>query len=383
MDRAIGHRARWVHPVVMPAVADGGVLVRGDVILAVGRWREIAPQADEVVDHGDVRLTPGLINAHAHLELTSHGAIPAAGGLPDWMAEVARRSRAMADDGRAGFQRAADLGAETLRQSGTAVILDSTLWGVRAESSAAVLPAYEFISYTSREDERPFWSQVVERAEADERAVRLSAVEPHTPYTVHPDLIRRARDLADRHGRLFAIHLAEIEAEAELSAAASGPLADLIAANGGDPADYGGNGRTPAQHLGDLGVLDHAVLFHGNYLDAQDLPLLLKASASVVYCPRSHRHFGHSPHPAASMLSRGVNVCLGTDGLVSNEGLDMREEMRCAVDRCPGLSPDDALMMATLCGARALGIDGEYGALARGMRAVFAEIPEALWPGDA
>ncbi len=61
----------------------------------------------------------------------------------------------------------------------------------------------------------------------------------------------------------------------------------------------------------------------------------------------------------------------------------MREEMRCAVDRCPGLSPDDALMMATLCGARALGIDGEYGALARGMRAVFAEIPEALWPGDA
>jgi cytosine/adenosine deaminase-related metal-dependent hydrolase len=154
----------------------------------------------------------------------------------------------------------------------------------------------------------------------------------------------------------------------------------MIAAHGGDPCVYGGDGKTPVERLDDLGVLEHAILFHGNYMTERDLPRVLRNSASVVYCPRSHRHFGHVSHPAPLMLSRGVNVCLGTDGLVSNEGLDMVEEMLCALERCPALSPDAVLTMATLCGARALGIDGEYGALAPGMRAAFAEIPVSRWP---
>lgn len=381
MDRTIAHRARWVHPVVTAPLEDGAVLVCRGVVVGVGPWKEIAPSADDVCDHGDVWLVPGFVDAHAHLELTDHGSIAAPQGLLCWLAEVTRRSREMASEDPAGFGRAARRGGRMLRETGTAAVLDTTLWGVRADFEGLLIPAYEFLSYTNQEDERPFWRQAVERLEADAARGLPCALQPHALYTVHPDLIRRARETADRHHRLFAMHLCELAEEEELSAHATGPLSEMIAANGGRPADYGGRGESPIQRLAGLGVLDHAVLFHGNYIRPADFPLLLTHSASVVYCPRSHRHFGHARHPASAMLARGVNVCLGTDGLVSNEGLDMRAEMLCALDCCPGLSPDDALTMATLCGARALGIDGEYGGIAPGMRAAFAEIPEGAWPG--
>jgi cytosine/adenosine deaminase-related metal-dependent hydrolase len=369
-----------VHPVVTPPIDGGGVLVADGAILAVGPWREIGPCADEVVDHGDVWLTPGLINAHAHLELTDHGTIPMTGSFWEWLDAVTDRSRAMAAEDPEGFQRAADRGATMLAESGTAAVVDTTLWGVRAELDGRLIPAYEFLSFTPDEMERPFFRQAIERVESDAAAGLPCAIEPHTPYTVHPDLIRRARTVADDNHRLFAIHVSELPVEEELSRRAAGPLAEMIAAHGGDPCVYGGDGKTPVERLDDLGVLEHAILFHGNYMTERDLPRVLRNSASVVYCPRSHRHFGHVSHPAPLMLSRGVNVCLGTDGLVSNEGLDMVEEMLCALERCPALSPDAVLTMATLCGARALGIDGEYGALAPGMRAAFAEIPVSRWP---
>jgi cytosine/adenosine deaminase-related metal-dependent hydrolase len=70
------------------------------------------------------------------------------------------------------------------------------------------------------------------------------------------------------------------------------------------------------------------LLAHVNYADDADLELLAGSSASVVYCPRTHAFFGHAPHRYREMLARGINVCLGTDSLASNDTLSILDEMR-------------------------------------------------------
>jgi len=382
MGRTLAHRARVAHPVVTGPLEDGCVVERDTRIVAVGRWadlRDALPADAEIHDHGDVWLVPGLVNAHAHLELTGHGTVPFGGSLFNWLDKVAEQSKLLARERPEAFAEAADEGARMLRETGTAAILDTTLWGVRARSDALIVPAYEFLSFSAREDERPFYRQAIERAAADAARGLRCALEPHTLYTVHPGLMRKAREIANREGVLFATHVAETREEVEFISRGTGPMVDWLRDQGAPIEEYG-TARSPVRRLDELGVLDRAVLFHANYVEERDFATLVRRSASVVYCPRSHRHFGHEPHPAPAMVRAGVNVCLGTDGLVSNVGLDMRAEMLCALHRCPGLDPETVLLMATLCGARALGIDGELGALAPGLRAEFAELPVAEFP---
>jgi cytosine/adenosine deaminase-related metal-dependent hydrolase len=361
------------------------VVERGGRIVAVGRWRDLAaslPEGAAVTDHGDVHLMPGLVNAHAHLELTGHRTIPFAGSFATWLNEVTSASRDLAATDPDGFPRAAAAGAEMLAATGTAAILDTTNRGIRAPFPGVLIPMYEYFAFTEDGADRPYWSATRERAEHDSATALRFGIQPHTPYTVHGGMILRGRELADRHGARFGIHVSETLEEIEFHRIGGGRFAEWIHGAGGDPVEFGaGSGRSPVRRLSELGVLARAVLYHGNYVEDADIPLLIGASASVVYCPRSHRHFGHAPHPAAKLVAAGVNVCLGTDGLVSNEGLDMREEMLCALDRCPDLAPETVLLAATLCGARALGIDGEVGVLAPGLRATLCAMPLDHWPG--
>lgn len=388
MDRTLSraplaHRAAWVRPVCQPPLADGCVVERDGRIEQVGTWCDLRPTlgaATETLDHGDVCLVPGLIDAHAHLELTDHGTIAYNGCFSEWLEQVTARSVAMLEEGLETFSVAATHGAEMLASTGTAAIADTTLWGARAESDAIVVRVHEVIGFAPDGADRPFLARALARLHEDTRQGIPCAIEPHTPYTVHPEVIRRAAAEARALRRPFAIHLAETPEEVELFERGTGPLREYLTAHGVEAADFlPAEGSSPVRRLETLGALDRAVLFHGNYVGPADFPALVRAGASVVYCPRSHRHFRHAPHPAKAMLRAGVNVCLGTDGLVSNDGLDMREEIRCALERCEGVSPDDALLMATLGPARAFGLDGQLGCLAPGLLARFAELPEEMW----
>jgi aminodeoxyfutalosine deaminase len=377
------HRAAWLRPVCQPPIADGCVVERDGRVEQVGAWRDVRPTleaAAETVDHGDVCLVPGLIDGHAHLELTDHGPIAFDGCFSNWLEQVTARSRAMLAEGLGTFSAAATHGAAMLASTGTAAIADTTLWGARAESDAIVVRVHEVIGFAPDGADRPFLAQALACLREDTRQGIPCAIEPHTPYTVHPEVIGRCAAEARALRRPFAIHLAETPEEVELSERGTGPLREYLESHGVDAADFlPPAGTSPVRRLGALGALDRAVLFHGNYIGPDDFGALVRAGASVVYCPRSHRHFHHAPHPAEAMLRAGVNVCLGTDGLVSNDGLDMREEIRCALERCHGLAPEDALLMATLGPARAFGLDGQLGCLAPGLLARFAELPTEMW----
>ena len=117
------------------------------------------------------------------------------------------------------------------------------------------------------------------------------------------------------------------------------------------------------------------VIAHANYVTDGDIGVIAHTGASVAYCPRTHRAFGHPPHRFRDMLAAGINVCLGTDSLVSNPSLSILDELRFLRREHLDVSPDEILAMGTLRGARALGFAKTAGSIIAGKSADLAVIP--------
>jgi cytosine/adenosine deaminase-related metal-dependent hydrolase len=176
-----------------------------------------------------------------------------------------------------------------------------------------------------------------------------------------------------------AFHLAETPEELELLSTGTGPLRMLLEDFGAWEPGVLTPGLRPLHYLQQLGAAGvRGLVIHGNYL-ADDEMALLAAHAnrlSVVYCPRTHTHFGHPPHPWRRLRAAGVNVALGTDSRASNPDLNLWADACHAVNSA-GASPVEALQLATQAGALALGLGDEIGTLTPGKRAEFALLPIA------
>ena len=158
---------------------------------------------------------------------------------------------------------------------------------------------------------------------------------------------------------------------------------DWLQRSGRDMSDCGLG--SPVQHLERCGALSEKLLAaHANYLGKQDAALLGKRKVHVVHCPRCHFYFHHDPFPLRRLARAGVNVCLGTDSLASvykarRQGVELNlfEEMRALARNDPSLSARKIVRMATLNGARALGMIGQIGELSAGSFADVIAIPFA------
>ena len=137
------------------------------------------------------------------------------------------------------------------------------------------------------------------------------------------------------------------------------------------------HGQRPLQRLYDLGLVnDSLIAVHATQLTDEDIQLLADAGASVVHCPESNLKLASGFCPVAKCLTAGVNVALGTDGAASNNDLDMLGEMRTAALIGKAVANDasaipamTALRMATINGAKALGLDKKIGSLEIGKAA--------------
>ncbi len=177
---------------------------------------------------------------------------------------------------------------------------------------------------------------------------------PHAPYSVSDATLARVRRLADELDLPVALHLHETAWEIEQSEQKFG--------------------RRPLARLASLGLASpQLVSIHMTQLEAQDLDTLAESGASVVHCPESNLKLGAGVCPLPSLLGRGVRVALGTDGAASNNDLDVLGEARTAgllasgISATPGsLIASDLLRMATLEGARTLGLGETTGSLVAG-----------------
>jgi 5-methylthioadenosine/S-adenosylhomocysteine deaminase len=219
-------------------------------------------------------------------------------------------------------------------------------------------------------------------AEAFSDRVRLG-ISPHAPYTVRPELFAACLEL----GLPVATHLSESRDEAAYLLDGSGAWAGLTGLL------VPPIGTSGIRALAERGLLHRRVLAaHCVTVDEEEIALLAEHDVAVAHCPRSNAMLGCGTAPLRALREAGVRVSIATDSPASTPSFDMFEEMRAALYAArareldpSALSPADALELATLGGARALGLDADVGSLETGKQAdlTVVELTETpFWPVD-
>ncbi|MEZ5100367.1 MAG: amidohydrolase family protein [Thermoleophilia bacterium] len=367
---SVVYAADWVIPVDGPPVRDGGVQVDGERIVAVGPADDLA---GERRDHPGCVILPGLVNAHTHLEYATFAGF--GDGLPfgQWIDVHIARKRLI------GFDQLLDsarLGAAECLASGVTTVADASFSGAAALACAeaglrGIVHLEVFGADAAVARERFAGIQARVDGSLDAR-VRLG-VSPHAPYSTGAAVYGAALEL----GIPVQTHVAESDDEAEFMARGSGRVAELAAWAGIESP-----GATSVRHLVACGALRAGVsAVHCVTPDADEIELLAHSGASVVHCPRSNALLGCGIAPVRAMLDAGIPVGLGTDSPASAPSFDLLEEARSALElararerRPDALSAPEALELATLGGARALGLEREIGSLTPGKLADLAVV---------
>lgn len=359
-DPATTHyRVRWLFPSEADPIADATLEVFGGRIAG---WSE-RPHP-EAIDLGNVAVIPGLVNAHTHLEF-SHLAepIPAGDSFASWIGSVIQERRTRTATAEESLQT----GLDELRRCGTVAAgeIATRSWprGASVEGGPALTVFREVLGLSP--DAVPLrLAELRDHLEAEEAGGLVRrGVSPHAPYSVHPDLFHGAVALARERNVPMAMHLAETREELELLRSGSGPLVELFERMGIWRPEIIPRRTRILDYLPGLAEVGQALVVHGNYLDDDEIAFLAdRPNMTVVYCPRTHRHFGHARHPLPRLRERGIRVALGTDSRASSPSLDLWEDVTLVRDLFPEVSPPALLRMATGDGAAALGSDaGEWG----------------------
>lgn len=360
--------ARWI----IPIEPDGLVLPDCAVALASGRIADMLPAAEARAKYPDAleesfpghALIPGFINAHTHAAMALLRGVaddrPLMEWLTDhiwpleqkWVGETFVRDGtdlAMAEMIRGGITCFNDMyffPEVTARQAARC--------GMRAVAGMILV---DFPSAWAAGPEEYLSKGLELYDEARNYPLVTTAFAPHAPYSVSDEPLLRMRTLAAELDRPIHMHLHETAEEIEQSRK-----------------QYG---MRPLKRLQQLDLLGPSfVAVHMTQLTDDEIALIVKCGASVVHCPESNLKLASGFCPVAKLVKAGVNVAIGTDGAASNNDLDVMGEMRMAALLGKAVSGDasaipahTALRMATLNGAKALGLDGEIGSLEIGKSA--------------
>jgi len=220
----------------------------------------------------------------------------------------------------------------------------------------------------------------IERLRPRETPLVRVGVSPHAPYTVSDQLFSGVATYARAESLPIAVHIAESQLEHDLVVQGGGSFADGLRARGIAVAP---RAKSPIELLAALGVLTaRPLLIHCVRVDESDVATIAAAHCAVAHCPASNAKLGHGIAPLTTLLASRVRVGLGSDSVASNNRMDILEEARLALlfqrarTGAPTvIPPSAALSLATLDGARALGLDSEIGSLETGKSADLAAFP--------
>jgi 5-methylthioadenosine/S-adenosylhomocysteine deaminase len=364
-------RARWILPVAAAPIAGGAMLIDdAGALAAVGPADTVpAPRGAASYDLGDVVLLPGLVNTHAHLELSALAGLAPNRAFRDWILRVRALKDALTPDE---LGASAAWGVLQSFAAGITTIGDTGSSGAAAAAMARLGArgvAYQEVfgpDPAQYEDALAGLESAVDHLLAAHASARVRiGVSPHAPYTVSAPLLTAVARLAGTRALPVAMHLAESLAEREFVQGGRGPLADALRARGiaVEP-----EGLTPVGWVRRAGLLEtRPLLIHCVQCDQADIGMIAAAGARVAHCPHSNQELGHGRMSLAAILGAGIWVWLGTDSVATGAALDLFRVAGLARDSAQ-LEPADAVAMMTAMGARALGLTG-IGYLAPGGRA--------------
>jgi 5-methylthioadenosine/S-adenosylhomocysteine deaminase len=348
-------------------IEDGAIAIRGERIVAAGPRAEIEQryQARQRLDRPNAILAPGLIDTHTHAAMSLFRGIADDLRLQDWLEHYifpAEARNVTPDFVRWGTRLGClemllsgtttftdmyyfeDVVAEAAREAGMRGVLGETIIGFPVPDAKTPAEALAFTErYLTRFHDDP---------------LIVPAVAPHAIYTNSDETLKACRALANRHGAPLVIHLSETKHENDESLAK--------------------RHMTPTQALDALGVFNgRTVAAHAVWVDEADLAILKSRGVGIAHCPSSNMKLASGVAPVTRMLALDLAVGLGPDGPAgSNNDFNMFEEMDLAAKLQKvttgdprSLPAEAAVEMATIRGARALGMEKEIGSLESGKRA--------------
>jgi len=338
-------------------IRDGWISLLEEGSKSAGR-----PAARETLDAAGCVILPGFINTHTHLPMVCFRGYADDLPLLEWLhgrifpAEAKHVNRAMVYD-------ASRLAMAEMILSGTTTFCDgyfyeSAIAQAALDMGMRSVVAQGFIDFPTPDQPDPSRNRKIAEAFLDKWKDRSPLISPalfcHTPFTCRPETLEDLKRTARDRDVLYLIHVAETRDETRI-------IQERY-------------GTTPVRHLRNLGVLDErTVAVHAVWLDEEEMDMLRDAGVKVSHNPESNMKLASGVAPVPAMLRRGIAVGLGTDGCASNNDLDLFREMGTAakLHKVAAMDPSvlnarTALKMATIDGARVLGMEDRIGSIEPG-----------------
>ena len=344
-------------------IENGLIGISGDTISFIGTGYKDPVEVSEVIDAKGGLVLPGLINGHTHAAMTLFRGLADDLPLMDWLNNYIFPVESKMDGQ---FVHAGTLLAcAEMIMSGTTTFCDMYLFAEETASAAKTAGMRCIAGEVLFDFNSPNYGPVEKGLEYTEALIKKwrddplisIAVEPHAPYTCSPELLTASNDLAEKYDVPLVVHLSETKNE----------LLEI-------QKRYN---KRPVEHLRSLNILGpNLIADHCVHMNTEEIRVLSNYGVSVIHNPESNMKLASGIAPVPAMLKKGVQMGLGTDGCASNNNLDLFGEMDMAAKlhkvNCADTTVMDALTvlkMATIDGAKALGIGDKVGSLETGKKA--------------
>ncbi|HXR76288.1 MAG TPA: amidohydrolase [Bryobacteraceae bacterium] len=348
-------------------IENGAVAIGGDSILAVGPAAEIASRytARHTLDRPDALIMPGMIDTHTHAAMSLFRAMADDKRLQDWLSNYifpAESKNVNPDFVKWGTELAClEMSLAGITTYTDMYYFEDTVAAITKQAGLRGVLGQSVIGFPAPDYKT--WKEALAGADRYIRKYQsdpliVPAVAPHAIYTTPDDALVASHRVAVKYNAPLLIHISETKKEVDDSVAK--------------------RHMTPPELLASLGVLDgRVVAAHCVWVNEKDIQILKNHSTGIAHCPSSNMKLASGIAPVTAMLRQGLDVGLGNDGFAgSNDTADLILEMNIAakLQKVARMDPEvlpaeQVVEMATIRGARVLGLEKKIGSLEPGKRA--------------
>lgn len=343
--------ADWVVPVTAPPIKNGAILIEDNFITQFGQAKEIIDTAKdaEQLRHVGI-LSPGLINAHSHLDYSFISAAKMPDNFRDWIPSLVEHARETLEQN---WIKAVVYGVDsTIRAGVTSIIdIDSRGYALEPLRKAGIrgISLLEVVAGDIRD-----WPAIVQRVSGRHSNKLVgTGYSPHSIYGADYRVLEEIKRFSQYASNLIAIHVAESIYESEWITGGTGPLRDMLKQIGASRETPSKRAASTIKYLDSIGILGaNTALIHCVHVDQEDIETIKRTNSSVVICPRSNNKLQVGIPPLKEFMEAGINIAIGTDSLASCPDLSILNEMRYLTGLFPEIDKNSILWMGTVNGSR-------------------------------